>query len=599
MVEGEISNEQQRSYTSTIAVSASESFSDPASIDTLWPQEVAHNPDFLTQIGDYQKRVEDVNTILNVLPSPDTTLQEALESHIVTARQIETLYSHLSDLLSNSDYERLALYLPFELIPDATWQADDVYLQASIDRLATTYMNAWFSLLGTQDVRANFVDGDVLEEELRDGDLPRVIKATHLIPQLVRKGLLDSASIEQLLTQSNDPLLTRELTAQLVTLQSDTPEYASQVTATLSLDTLHELERLYGGEAIVITEPTTERRTAWLTQKRVDALINTYSQDIAQEIKSGLRERTVSTCLAAVHDHNLADILFIKVVQRAIESTDADTARELYDCFAGDILSLFQTATPALSEHLVTTFRHFYRLGLIDSSVLDSLDIVIPTLSGPLSQNLELMPSEIQKIQAATDIFATHPFLSTHIYPVLSVGGSRLKGYGEQTSDVDVGIFVQPHVSDLDKDTLRRHVMDVFETVGIADEPFEIWLEQSGKDLRVRPLVDPEAVIADHYWTHILFGTAWVGDSESITSIRKSLLPSYFSHSEDRAYYLERLEQDILQYRLMHKGYVRHYPHRQTITTADFTDGDSTFWDPGYRQLATRLYVEKVFLPKI
>ena len=58
---------------------------------------------------------------------------------------------------------------------------------------------------------------------------------------------------------------------------------------------------------------------------------------------------------------------------------------------------------------------------------------------------------------------------------------------------------------------------------------------------------------------------------------------------EARELYLEELERDTLQYRLMHKGYERFYPSYGGIHTlhADKIDGDSVFGTP---VIATRQY---------
>jgi len=70
---------------------------------------------------------------------------------------------------------------------------------------------------------------------------------------------------------------------------------------------------------------------------------------------------------------------------------------------------------------------------------------------------------------------------------------------------------------------------------------------------------------------------------------------------EARGLYLEEMERDILQYRLMHKGYERFFPPAGGLHSAhaDKVDGESMFWDSGYRQLATKLFASRVFLPKI
>ncbi len=114
--------------------------------------------------------------------------------------------------------------------------------------------------------------------------------------------------------------------------------------------------------------------------------------------------------------------------------------------------------------------------------------------------------------------------------------------------------------------------------------------------------------MADSYWTHILFGTAWIGNAGAINELRKKLLPTYFYETDEqvfgrgtRALYLERMEQDLLQYRLMHKGYEGHYPPvtKMSMPHADLIDGNSMFWDSGYRRIATQLFINMVFLPKI
>jgi hypothetical protein len=105
-----------------------------------------------------------------------------------------------------------------------------------------------------------------------------------------------------------------------------------------------------------------------------------------------------------------------------------------------------------------------------------------------------------------------------------------------------------------------------------------------------------------------LFNSVWIGNAGIIYSLRERLLPAYFQEDNQnnfgrsaRELYLERLEQDLLQYRLMHKGYERHFPINTLshLPHAELVDGSSAFWDSGYRQIATKLFVNSVFLPKI
>ncbi|MEI7995753.1 MAG: hypothetical protein WCH01_12710, partial [Methylococcaceae bacterium] len=103
-------------------------------------------------------------------------------------------------------------------------------------------------------------------------------------------------------------------------------------------------------------------------------------------------------------------------------------------------------------------------------------------------------------------------------------------------------------------------------------------------------------------WVHELFNTAWIGDEKSIANIQHKLITCYFNEQnvDTRAKCIERLEQDLLQYRLMHKGYARHYPAYNERLPQDYEiDGQSVFYDSGYRQIATKLFIDKVFIPKI
>ena len=86
----------------------------------------------------------------------------------------------------------------------------------------------------------------------------------------------------------------------------------------------------------------------------------------------------------------------------------------------------------------------------------------------------------------------------------------------------------------------------------------------------------------------------------------EKLLPG-FLYSQDkkikdtdaRKIWMRELERDTLLYRLLHKGYARLNTEQGGITTRNGNDIDqnSMFWDSGYRRLATKLFITKVFLP--
>ncbi len=136
----------------------------------------------------------------------------------------------------------------------------------------------------------------------------------------------------------------------------------------------------------------------------------------------------------------------------------------------------------------------------------------------------------------------------------------------------------------------------------------EFWLEETsdgGYTVKNYDTLDEKR--GDNTLVHPLLG-AWCGDSKAIAELQAKLIPQYlFSNGttimdvDARSIWLNEIEHTTLKYRLMHKGYSRfsasqletHTPH------SDLIDGDSAFYDPGYRRLATELFLKKVFLPQL
>ena len=62
---------------------------------------------------------------------------------------------------------------------------------------------------------------------------------------------------------------------------------------------------------------------------------------------------------------------------------------------------------------------------------------------------------------------------------------------------------------------------------------------------------------------------------------------------------LDRLESDLLQYRLLHKGFSRFTGKKKFMTELySEMDGDCPFYDDEYRRIATMLYAKYVLIPK-
>ena len=85
---------------------------------------------------------------------------------------------------------------------------------------------------------------------------------------------------------------------------------------------------------------------------------------------------------------------------------------------------------------------------------------------------------------------------------------------------------------------------------------------------------------------HILFNGLWVGPDEMIDYFVSHFLSKTKNESQ-KTRHLAELEKDLLQYRLLHKGYER-------VNVVSPNVG-RTYFDVGYRSLASRLYISKVF----
>lgn len=168
-------------------------------------------------------------------------------------------------------------------------------------------------------------------------------------------------------------------------------------------------------------------------------------------------------------------------------------------------------------------------------------------LEGPFSDNLEIIRPQLEEIEAA-------------LKPneIVLVGGSQIKGYGTTKSDLDIWEY-------------GKLTIDEFFRLG-----------------------SPHAA-------HIYFNSVWIG-SKTITNLDEIAeqainIYSYGISKEDRRLCIERLENDLLQYRLLHKGFSR-FVGKSSYWTGCYPeiDGDCPFYDDGYRRIATMLYAKYVYI---
>jgi predicted nucleotidyltransferase len=290
-----------------------------------------------------------------------------------------------------------------------------------------------------------------------------------------------------------------------------------------------------------------------------------------------------------VPPHDAASVEGVYEAVRVLASLNDDAAKRLFERYTPSLDELWASPAVDVRKQLVRTYRRLHSLGVVDKAPLAEHTVTVANLEGPFSANLEYLQADVERLTSITERIANDETLGQFVYPVALIGGSRLKGYGEEESDVDVSVFIKPGTPVRLKPQLETALQSAF----AGYEPIAFWLTKTEEGLAVHDFTEPDVHTADSAWTHSLFGSAWVGDSAAVQQLQSELLPSYFAGSaQQRQRYLERLEQDTLQYRLLHKGYAR---HRALAVPSD----REVFWDEGYRRLATKLYVSQVWLPKL
>lgn len=594
--EGKIESSPEISVTRP----ALESFSTPARAADFWPAEVATNESFIGQIEDREELNDTLDTILESLGRPDTHLKTAIAEGNITEDQVTTLYASYSKLLENdAEYARAILYFPFEFLPDTTWHPATPELQKVKEKFADTYMKTWRKLLSVHDVRANFVDGDVLEEQHRTGDLPRAVKAAHLIPKLVEHGLLDVRDVLTLMEKSEDQTLRDSV--------ADTIPVLADLGFLPNIDTQNEKIQTTPEEPADITE----KRSVWLKQEKKQRAIESAGKDMSLLIiEHALTNETVTNLLTPDADVTNQQVL-IEGARQAIESVagrDLPEARNLYAQYKEALVTIWEKNVPENRHALTKAFCRLHGLGIVETKQLADLGISMPKLAGPFSENLPAMKKELREVRDILASIESNPELSHLIYPVAMIFGSRLKGYGSPDADIDVGVFIKPGTPYAERERLQALLKEAFHHDKIQGEVVEFWLEEKDGKLSIHDFAQPDPLLGESITTHVLFGAAWEGDTSAIRELREKLLVPYMydtkkiTHGrEARGLYLEEIERDALQYRLMHKGYERFFPPYGGISTAHANriDAKSMFYDSGYRQLATKLFARRVFIPKI
>lgn len=580
---------------------------------------------FLLTSEKYRTRKEicELFSSLSLLQFYRQDLRQVVLDH---SPEVISLYEKLIILLTVDTYAtRLILYFPFELIPDTN------LIQSSTDDLrrvflefTKAYQTCFIKSLKQPDIRANFVDGDI--PETWTNPLPRVIKAVHLIPILIEKGIYTVHEVLDIIACYDDgyivqsfidtlPLLiyrgyitsevlqsspVREIRESMYLFSSETTHIKPAARHNLAQSITHMRNQ------INMTLKRLEHEKFLITQKRFTWKVETLKMSLYREAAHKiyyLHEYGQTRLMDFISFGDTDDdIVMVRclLLQICIDRPEyrkyIDTDHESLVLF---VASCVQHANPEIQKLACTLHHKLVWLGYASREELSNKRISYTDL---FTHSLRSEPMPI--INQMLDSIISDEILIRYIIPTVVVYGSSVKQYSVTTTDYDCALFIKPGITNEDLLSIQSKIGSIMNQYNIEPLLFLLRETECGFDIIDNNIPG----FGDSIMPHVFFHGLWHGDYEVITNFQKKLFYGYHNN-HDRMYgeytakYLwqSELERDILQYRLLHRGYHQLYPAQSLFINVPEhivrdIDGDTAFWDEGYRRLACKLFLEYVFL---
>lgn len=622
-----------------VAFPAAESLSASETADSLWPQEIKNDPERILQAAVRADASDALSALYKAVPVATEDIETALANHKISEGEVIRLYESFTALFNGDPLNnRIALYIPFELLQQGTLSSPELRKVQTL--FVEAYKTAWKSLLTEHDLREDFAEGDIIESEHRKESLPRVVKAAHLIPMLMERNIISFEEVLSYLESTPDSVLQQSV-ADALTVANSTGQLSKE-----QLDCMHHstsrfvqnIEKLLRNDTVDINEKVstqepyallkeaaevwkneeeslstnlsmTENRKKWLLDQRIKYIAGVYGESLNHSISHGTLGLETLQNLVTNDRTLLNSLVVIHAVRSAIESLvheEPETAQNIVTQFTLLLESFRTENNPQVQEEVVRTLYHFHSLGILTDQELIMRGFALPLLGAPASHIMYSIKKEVSAFTNVVKHIETHPELSKMLYPIVILLGSRTKGYASGEADLDTAVFVRPGVPEENRARLQQLTDEVLANAG-AGKAMEFWLKESGNSLTIQDFENPDPQRGDSTLVHPLLGF-WCGSEAATTELYQKMMPQYV-YSKDkkilgeeaRAMWLKALEHEVLQYRLLHKGYDRFNARLGKIQSPhnDMIDGASSFYDPGFRRLATKLYIDKVFLPQL
>ncbi|MDO8551277.1 MAG: hypothetical protein Q7S03_01170 [bacterium] len=635
----------------------------PANVDlflagagqTNLPEAVAGNPRLIEQAAQRRKTVSSLDKIFGSIPDVSLDAETALDCGIISPENLAQTYQDLTDFLeADGENARLILYLPCQLLPGQKNSGNE-NLEEAKRKFKDVYLKDWRRLLKESDLKANFVDGDIPEEELGKGRPPLVRKAAHLIPELVERKIISVGEIIDIIEKEDDEVLKdsiletfpvladmgqidrptwqrmfssdkRELLAAALETsyvlrpkttgnhenkqKPETPDVSGQeLLIEISSGLKRDLEMHEAHYAALLENPgkIPLSRITWERQDKRDQIIDRYAEKIAQGLGNGkLTEGQISELLQKSDITTFEAATGVKGVFKTIEklAENPEKAKLMYQNFREVLDQLKKDGSGETEDEITSGLCHLAALGIVEAKELQRYQIKIPRFDSISGVDLEeIISGQLRNFGPLVEQLRSTPDVQRVIFPAFLFFGSRLKGYSRAKADIDYAAFIRPQIEWSQKGQVDQ-ILDKTAGDSRVGRASEFWLGEDGGKLKVKDVPLTSMAIADKNWDYVLLAGVWLGDKTEVRKLYQGLISGCLTTNRDKATrtdQLRRIEREVIQYRLMHRGYGRFYPRVGGIQTehSGLINSESYFYDPGFRRVATKLFLGKVFLPEL
>lgn len=572
------------------------------------PKEISQNPILVEEAGERVALLSRFDEIFTKISDPTVQIDEALRRDVVSSSEIASLYDSISDFLErDSENRRFLLYFPFEMLPNLNNFMLPEGVKSSALRFRDVYINNWIMLLHDLEPRANFVDGDVLEPGL--GEPERISKAGHFVPELLAKGFISIEDIYLLANALQNKALLRSL-AEGIRVASDRGLISSFDLENLG-GIIEKKRGDYDSGAVLqpyFFDPNSNlispERAKWLLMSEEEKRIEQDAVSIAQKIVEGVSvEELINSC-----DAKKVGVLGVIEAGKQLAKTNPEKLHEVIEEFEAFIRDSKLIEDPGVVDVLLSGLSQWVRFGIVEEGFLNQFGLKLIDLSLPSSFTQEEISRDFKNLKIAAKKIQEHPFLSQKLFPVFLIFGSRLKGYAMGKSDLDVAMIFRPEATYDERMGVLEVIRKDVEELSDLTKVLEFWTYLSNGEIAFRSFGEDTRTFVNEDQVHLLMGGVWMGYGSDFMKVYQDMVEGYLDLSrfgdkknDIRGQMLGQIELDTLQYRLMHKGYRRFYPlvDRAKDDTLSLIDWKSDFWEPGFRRIATKLFLTRVFLPDL